>query len=49
MRRRIVFRAVVLTASFGMLASGIASAQEQQGTISGRVTDAAIGAGVVGG
>jgi TonB-linked SusC/RagA family outer membrane protein len=40
MSTRIVFRAVVLTAYFGMLASGIAGAQEQQGSITGRVTDA---------
>jgi TonB-linked SusC/RagA family outer membrane protein len=40
MSRRIVFQAVVLTASFGVLASGIAGAQEQQASITGRVTDA---------
>lgn len=35
-----VFRAVVLTASFGVLAGGVAGAQEQQASITGRVTDA---------
>jgi len=38
-----VFRAVLLTASLGVLASGLAGAQEQQATITGRVTDASSG------
>jgi TonB-linked SusC/RagA family outer membrane protein len=42
MSTRSLFRAVVLTASLGLLASGIASAQAQA-TISGRVTDATTG------
>jgi TonB-dependent SusC/RagA subfamily outer membrane receptor len=40
MSTRSVFRAVLLTASLGTLASGLAGAQEQQATITGRVTDA---------
>ncbi len=40
MGTRSLIRAVVLTASLGMLASGVAGAQEQQATITGQVTDA---------
>ncbi len=40
MSARSLIRAVVLTASFGTLVSGIAGAQEQQGTITGQVVDA---------
>ena len=43
MRTCSVFRAVLLTASVGVFASGLAGAQEQQATISGRVTDASSG------
>ncbi len=42
MSTRSLFRAVTLTASLGLLASGLASAQAQA-TISGRVTDATSG------
>ena len=40
MSTRSLIRAVALTAALGSLASGLAGAQEQQGTITGRVTDA---------
>ena len=40
MSTRSLIRAVAFTAALGSLASGLAGAQEQQGTITGRVTDA---------
>ncbi|HJR65227.1 MAG TPA: SusC/RagA family TonB-linked outer membrane protein [Gemmatimonadaceae bacterium] len=46
MSARSVLRAVILTASLGSLAAAIAGAQEQQASITGRVTDRATGEGI---
>ena len=40
MSTRSLIRSVLSTAALGALASGVAGAQEQQGTITGRITDA---------